>query len=409
MGNYMGRKNLVSLILTSTMVFMWACGEGDVANLTDADEMVKKIISEKSDREFLEAFAEHCEKSGECKVDLSESSSSEEDDEESSSSAAVSSSAKSKSSSSVKSGSSKNSSSSKKSSSSAAKSSNSGKTSSSATAKSSSSVAQLVSGVCELLAPDVIHVGDEVIWRYIPDENSLEYAEYEWDVSNEIENGLLSGSLKGKGFPEDLTVAFQNAKNRKKYGPTLIYDGVEIDCPNIDYVYDVGEEPTSSSSAEVKSSSAKAKSSSSVASSSSAAPVVKGHCAVSKAEVYVGDEVEWYVAGPDGEVLENSYNWIDIGVGGVLVSGEQKGKGLTKIVVKYSDAGTKSPMVQYAKQGLLMCDVDEDGNPMLTVLPKIENSSSSKKVVNTSSSMGSSSSRAVSRLSSSFDPGVIDF
>ena len=157
------------------------------------------------------------------------------------------------------------------------------------------------------------------------------------------------------------------------------------------------------------SSSSVAKSSSSqVKSSSSSVP--EGHCAVSKREIFVGDEVEWYVAGPDGSVLSAKYNWMDLGADGVLVSGEKSGTGEATIVVKYTTDGAKEPMVQFAKQGLITCQNDEEGDQLLVVKAKAV-SSSSEEVIPESSSSGekkSSSSKANPGSSSSFDPGIID-
>jgi hypothetical protein len=265
---------------------------------------------------------------------------------------------------------------------------------------------QHVSGKCELLMPDVVHVGDEVIWRYLPDEGSKDSAPFEWDLNNEVEKSIVDGELTGTGVPE-ITVVFKNAG--KKFGPGIYFDGEYFDCDNL-VVYAEGSGPATSSSSTVKpSSSSVAKSSSSQAKSSSSS-VPEGHCAVSKREVFVGDEVEWYVAGPDGSVLSAKYNWMDLGADGVLVSGEKSGTGEAKIVVKYTTDGAKEPMVQFAKQGLITCQNDEEGDQLLVVKPKAV-SSSSEEVILESSSSGekkSSSSKANPGSSSSFDPGIIE-
>lgn len=142
-------------------------------------------------------------------------------------------------------------------------------------------------------------------------------------------------------------------------------------------------EESSSSSSEESSSSSSEESSSSEASSSSvgsSSAVVKGYCAVSKRKVFVGDEVDWYIVDAEGNVLEGTYNWVDIGNGAELVAGEQDGTGSTKITVTYSTTGQKAAMVQWAKQGMMNCDrneLDEDDfDPLLVVDAKPQTSAS---------------------------------
>lgn len=400
----MDRKVLLPLFISSAMFFMWACGEGDIVYVTDADEMVKKKIEEADSIEMAKSFIkQYCKGKKNCDVELVvHSSSSDEEESSSSVSKDKSSSSKSKSSSSGK-----NSSGSTKSSSST-KYSSSGDDSGSSDSKESSSSKktdpQHVSGKCELLMPDVVHVGDEVIWRYLPDDGSKDSADFNWDLNNEIEKNIVSGKITGSGLPE-ITVKFQKAG--KKFGPGIYFDGEYFDCDNLTVYEEGGGPATSSSAVDKPSSSSVAKSSSSQAKSSSSA-LPEGHCAVSKREIFVGEEVDWYVAGPDGSTLSAKHNWMDIGIGGELVSGEQRGNGSTKITVKYSSIGNKEPMVQFTTE-VLACGTDSEGDPMLVVKAK-EVSSSSEEVILVSSSSGEPKpSSSNSTPSSSFDPGIIDF
>ena len=231
--------------------------------------------------------------------------------------------------------------------------------SSSSVVKSSSSVAKsssskIVSGKCVVDAPDVVYVGDPVTWRYMPDVNSIDSADFIWSVTSELETELASGKLSGSGLPE-IVVRF--TKKGMKLGPVLTFGGKVIECENL--IVNERVEGISSASV-VKSSSSLARYSSSV--------VPEGHCAVSKSKVVVGDTVEWYVAGPDGEVLSANHNWSDIGAGGTLVSGQKQGYGSTKIVVTYSSPGLISPMVQFGNQVIGCYD---NGYPLLIVeVPK---------------------------------------
>ena len=362
----MDRKKLSLLLLSSAMLGMWGCGEGDVFEATDDDELLVSKIEKMDDAEFLQTFIDdYCKGKKSCEEQFVKSSSSSE---ESSSSSEKSSSSKSKSSSSVKS-----SSSSAKSSSSVKSSSSSAKSSSSVS--SSSKDAPKISGKCELIKPSEVHVGDAVIWRYLPDDNSVESAAFKWEVSNQIKEGLEDGELEGTGLPE-LTVTFSTIG--KKIGPYLHFGDEGFDCDYV-IVVEEGTEPveSSSSSAPKSSSSSKAKSSSSSA--------VEGHCAVTKSEVYVGDEVDWYVAGPDGEVLEGFYNWIDIGTGGEIVAGKQSDRnGSTRITVVYSQTGAKVTHVQFGNQ-MIDCDYNE-GEDFLVVKAKEVSSSSSSEPEESSSS-----------------------
>lgn len=384
----MDRKRLSLLILSSAMFAIWACGEGSVSEATDADEMVLNLLTEKSGPELLSLdsgflSSEYCKKhADDCKLIESSSSSKKES---SSSSAKSSSSGKSSSSSS------KGSSSSAKSSSSVSSSSSVKGSSSSSKGASSSSAAPTISGHCEVVKNDVVLIGDKVIWKYVPDEGSIQSAAYEWDVSSEVEKGIVEGELSGTGTPK-LTVVFTKAG--KKYGPMLTFGGETFDCEEEVRVVEKSDVSSSSSAVEESSSSSEASSSSKAKSSSSSA--VKGHCAVSKSVVYVGEEVDWYIAGPDGEMLSGTYNWIDLGEGAEIVSGENSGKGETKVTVVYSTMGNKVPFVQYGTQSLT-CDQDDDGNQLLEVKAQEksssseapeESSSSEEVVVKSSSSKG---------------------
>ncbi len=398
MGNNMKRTFLMPLIFSSAMMFMWACGEGDVLYADDQDEMVKTKMGEASNYQVAEAFMNYCEskegKKNGCSAVYLVSSSSEDASsssrrERSSSSSAVSSSSKPKSSSSVSSSSRVRSSSSKK--------------RSSSSAVSSSSTGPQVSGWCVLDAPDVVYVGDTVTWRYLPEENSIDSAKFEWkDVNKakDVENGLVKGELAGSGLPE-ITVKFTSKGT--KLGPELTFGDVEVDCRNV-VVHVEGE--TISSSSVVSSSSAARRSSSSGRSSSSAIP--EGHCAVSKSKVFVGDTVEWFVADSIGGALSAYHNWSDLGKDGKLVSGQKQGNGATNITVMYSSPGQKSPMVQFAGQGMLDCGIDENGDPYLTVEAKAASSASEPPPEESSSSTApkSSSSKAAPKSSSSI--GLIE-
>ena len=194
----------------------------------------------------------------------------------------------------------------------------------------------------------------------------------------------------------------------KKFGPGITFGGEYFDCDNLT-VYAEGSGPKTSSSTKSSSSSVvKSSSSSQPKSSSSAVP--EGHCAVSKHEIFVGETVDWYVAGPDGEVLSAFHSWGNL-AGGEIIEGEKKGNGSTKITVKYTastSTGSDALMVQFAKQGVITCDLDEEGEPLLVVKAKEESSSSVEVPKESSSSeVKSSSSKAQPTSSSSFDPGVI--
>lgn len=380
------KKKLITLFLTSAMAVLWACGEGDISAVTDKDEVNAKKIADMSDKEFLEYYEAYCKKQKDCKIEYI-----------SSSSVAKSSASKNKSSSSAKSSSSgKGSSSSAKSSSSGKGSSSSTKTSSSSKGNGSSSSAAPVipvSGKCNLIKPEVVHVGDDVIWSYLPDENSIESASYEWEVNAEVGKSIVSGDLTGTGLPQ-IVVKF--TKTGTKYGPTLTFAGKEFDCENLKVVE--ADTKVSSSSVVASSSSKVLESSSSVPpSSSSVAPPV-GHCEASKHEVEVGEPVDVYIADPDGNVVKGKYNWRDLGSGAELKAGVQKSDdGSTKITIVYSIPGEKELQGQFPiKQKSLMCD-KVDGEPFLNVKAKPESSSSS------SEELEESSSSAVEPRSSSSD------
>ena len=394
----MKKMFLLPLIFSSAMMLFWACGEGEVLYADDQDEMVRSKMDEASDYEVAERFMSYCDskegkKNGCSAVYLVSSSfeqvSSSSVRRRSSSSSAISSSSKISSSSAVSSSSRVRSSSSKK--------------RSSSSAVSSSSTGPQVSGWCVLDAPDVVYVGDTVTWRYLPEENSIDSAKYEWkDVNKgkDVENGLVEGVLSGSGAAK-ITVTFTSKGT--KLGPELTYGDVEVDCRNV--VVHVDGEAISSSS-EISSSSAARRSSSS-RSSSSAVP--EGHCAVSKSKVFVGDTVEWFVADSAGTALSAYHNWSDLGKDGKLISGQKQGNDATNIIVTYSSPGQKSPMVQFAKQGMLDCNLDEEGDPYLVVEVKAASSASEPPPEESSSSAvtpKSSSSKAAPKSSSSI--GLIE-
>ena len=381
----MDRKKLLSVLLTSAMTAFWACGEGDIVKVTDEDEMVASKSDPKSknvisDEEFLQYYIDYCNskegrKKG-CKAELASSSS-----EKSSSSG--------KSSSSAKSSSSKGSSSSSK-------------------GGSSSSSSPKVSGKCQLLKADVVHVGEEVIWRYLPDDNTLEEARFEWNLGDETNIEIGDGDISGTGLPE-ISVSYKAPGDVT--GPSLTFADVEFKCKDSFKVYEKGVDPTSSSSV---SSSSKAESSSSAKSSSSSTP--KGYCAVSKHEIEIGESVDWYIVDADSVELEGPYNWFDLGTPDEnIVEGVKKGNGSTRVTVTYTESGTVVPMgVWCSKNQSIDCsrnELDEDDfKPLLVVKDKAESSSSSEEVSDESSSskeQKSSSSKAKSS-SSSFDPGIID-
>ena len=393
MGNYMKRKFLMPLIFSSAMMLMWACGEGDIAYADDQDEMVKSKMEERSAYEVAEVFLEYCKDKKDCEAVWIGSCSSEDISSSSkkvrsSSSSAISSSSKPKSSSAM-------------SSSVQIRSCSSKVRSSSSVPSSSSEAGPQVSGWCVLDAPDPVYVGDTVTWRYLPEENSIDSAKYEWkDVSKgkEVESGLVKGELSGSGAAQ-ITVTFTSKGT--KLGPELTFGDVEMDCRNV-VVYVHGETISSSS---VVSSSSAARRSSSSRSSSSAVP--EGHCAVSKSKVVVGDTVEWFVADSVGNVLSAYHNWSDLGKDGKLVSGELKGNGSSKILVTYSSPGQKSPMVQFGKQ-MIDCNINDDGDPFLNVDAKAVSSASEppKESSSSEATPKSSSSKAAPKSSSSI--GLID-
>jgi hypothetical protein len=81
----------------------------------------------------------------------------------------------------------------------------------------------------------------------------------------------------------------------------------------------------------------------------------------------------------DGNVLEGTHQWMSLGDGAELISGEQKGAGSTKITVKYSTPGEKGPMVTWNGKSV-SCDrneLDEDDfDPLLEVEAMPETSAS---------------------------------
>ena len=392
------KKKFIPLILTSAMFVMWACGEGDIVNVNDDDERVKQKLAEKLDstksdyaknsEEFIAYFLEYCNrkegrKDG-CDIDIMKfSSSSKAGDNKSSSSKSSSSSKAGDSSSSVAS-----SSSSKGGSSSSVSSSSSKPTSAtSSSTSSSSSKTPDISGKCDVIKPDVVYVGDDIIWHYVADEGSIESADYEWkNVSDEIKAGTQD-DLKGTGRPE-ITVTF--SKKGTKLGPELTFSGKTFDCPNVD----VAEKPVtqSSSSSEPESSSSEPESSSAQSSSSSDP---KGYCFVSKRKINAGETVDLFIVDADGNELEGKYQWFELGdqsESAEIVAGEKKGTGSTKITVKYPVPGTMSPAAYWgSKNQLVTCDrneLDPDDDDALLEVLALPVSSSSEEPEEESSSSG---------------------
>ena len=364
----MDRKKLISVLLTSAMAIFWACGEGDIVKVTDEDEMIKSKSDPKdtknsvSDIEFLQPYLDYCNskegrKKG-CEAELIKVSSSSVEEE----------SASSKSSSSVK------------------KSSSSGKSSSSSSSKgnSSSSKSLPVSGKCDLRRPDVVHVGDDVIWRFVADDNALQEADFEWNLgSAKSKIEIADGELSGSGSPE-LIVSYKSEGNYS--GPVLTFAGKKFKCEQTFKVYKEGVDPTSSSSG--KSSSSAKSSSSSQESSSSSTP--KPYCAVSKHEVKVGEKVEWFIVDAEGNELEGEYFWLDFGTGAKYNEDDLSGTGSARITVTYSLPGTNVyPQVVYWESQDVKCERNEregTNDPLLVVIADEESSSSSETPFEDSSS-----------------------
>lgn len=392
------KKKLITLFLSSAVAMFWACGEGSINEVTDTDErgvanLLEKLDSTKKDyeknvHEFVDRFLEYCNskeghKDG-CEAEYKKSSSSKSGDNGSASSNSSSSkTSNSSSSGNVNTSSSKggtNSSSGGTSNSSSSKPAN----SSSSTASSSSKKLE-AKGKC-VLSESVVYIGDEVIWRYLPDEGSLESAEFTWSFNDDdVKNGVVSGKISGTGTPE-LLVKFTT--KGLKTGPTLTFDGKGLDCDNVKVV--AKDEPKSSSS-EPESSSSEPESS-----SSSSAPTVRGYCAVSKRKINVGETVDLFIVDKDGNELAGQHQWFDYGdpsESAELTDGERKGTGSTRITIKYPLPGTMSPAAYWGpKNQLVTCDRNEldpdDDDVLLEVIAKPVSSSSATPDEDSSSSSG---------------------
>lgn len=401
------KKKLIPLFFTSAMTIFWACGEGNINYVEVDDEMAQKKMLEKIDstkkdydknvEEFLQPFIDYCNskeghKNG-CNADVAKvSSSSKSGDNKSASSTSSSS----------KGG---NSNSSTSSSSKGGTSSSSGQTSNSSSSKttnSSSSVASSSSkkletaGKCVLTKPEVVYIGDEISWRYVPDEGTVQSAEFTWSFNDdEVEKSIVKGDKSGTGTPE-LKVKFSTKGT--KVAPTLTFNGKGVECD--DNVKVVAKDDPVSSSSEPESSSSEPES------SSSSTPIAKGYCSVSKRKVLVGEEVDWFIVDIEGNELSGAaHQWQLRDASATLVAGDESGTGSTRITVTYSTPGSKAPTVSWNGKSMI-CDrndLDEDDfDDLLVVETKSEpvSSSSSEEVIEDSSSSGeveekSSSSKAV--------------
>lgn len=413
----MDRKKLIPLFLTSVMTAFWACGEGDIVGVDDKDETAQKKIQEKIDStkkdydknvdEFLEPFIKYCNskeghKAG-CDADdimkISSSSKKSENMSSSSSKTSNSSSSTSANSSSSKGGSTSSSSVKGSSSSSTAKS------ASSSSVSSSSSKPLPVSGKCILDRPEKVYIGDVVTWSYLPDEGSLDKGNFVWEVSDEVEKGLVEGKLSGNGKP---SIKVKYSSVGQKFGPILYFAEKKIDCDDDFRVYKVEVEESSSSEEE-------SSSSSEPESSSSSKAAVKGYCAVSKRVISAGESVEWSIVDADGNVLEGTHNWMTLGdASAELIDGQKKGSGSTKIIVKYTQPGDmiedRAPKATWGTQ-TVTCDkndLDEnDMDPLLRVEALPESSSSEEPPEESSSSSEESEERSSSSKKAD-DPCELD-
>lgn len=388
----MDRNKFIPLLLSSAMAFMWACGEGDISKVTDDDERVKATLLEKLDStkkdykknldDFLKPYVEYCKsKKGQedgCVADVKPSSSSKGNGGESSKSSSSGNTSKSSSSGNANTSSSKGG----NSSSSGSSSSSSKTANSSSSTASSSSVKLKASGKCVLTVPDIVYIGDEISWRYVPDEGSLQEAEFTWSFNDDdAKNWVVEGKITGTGTPE-LLVTFKSKGT--KVAPTLTFDGKGVECANVKVF--AKDDPVSSSS-EPESSSSEPESSSAESSSS-----VKGYCAVSKRKVFVDEPVDWYIVDAEGNELAGTHQWFDLGGGTndvVLVKGEKSGSGSTRITVKYSTPGAKAP-IAYLGSDPVTCERnelnDEDVDDLLEVEAMPVSSSSEEFIVESSSS-----------------------
>ena len=397
----MDRKKILPLLFTSAAIILWACGEGSINYVEDQDEIALKELKDKLDtskkdydenvNSFLQTFVDYCNskeghKAG-CELEkIKKSSSSKKEENKSSSSSKTSNSSSSTSANSSSSKGGTTSSSSVKGSSS----SSSATSASSSSVSSSSSKPLPVSGKCILDRPEKVYIGDVVTWSYLPDEGSLEKGNFVWEVSEEVEKGLVEGKLSGNGTP---SIKVKYSSVGQKFGPELTFAGKEVRCDDDFRVYQVVVEESSSSEEE-------SSSSSEPESSSSSKAVVKGYCAVSKRVITVGETVEWFIVDVDRQELEGRHQWIGYGDGTAqYVSGEEKGTGSTRVVVQYLQPGDKAPQVTWDGK-TVTCERDElsedDFDPLLRVEALPESSSSEEPPEESSSSSGETDSSSSS-------------
>ena len=387
----MDRKKILPLLFTSAAIILWACGEGSINYVEDQDEIALKELKDKLDtskkdydenvNSFLQTFVDYCNskeghKAG-CELEkIKKSSSSKKEENKSSSSSKTSNSSSSTSANSSSSKGGTTSSSSVKGSSS----SSSATSASSSSVSSSSSKPLPVSGKCILDRPEKVYIGDVVTWSYLPDEGSLEKGNFVWEVSDEVEEGLVEGKLSGNGTP---SIKVKYSSVGQKFGPELTFAGKEVRCDDDFRVYQVVVEESSSSEEE-------SSSSSEPESSSSSKAAVKGYCAVSKRVITVGETVEWFIVDAERQELEGRHQWIGYGDGTAqYVSGEEKGTGSTRVVVQYLQPGDKAPQVTWDGK-TVTCERDElsedDFDPLLRVEALPESSSSEEPPEEDSSS-----------------------
>ncbi|WP_406539765.1 hypothetical protein [Fibrobacter sp.] len=401
----MDRKKILPLLFTSAAIILWACGEGSINYVEDQDEIVLKDLKDKLDtskkdydenvNSFLQTFVDYCNskeghKAG-CELEkIKKSSSSKKEENKSSSSSKTSNSSSSTSANSSSSKGGTTSSSSVKGSSS----SSSATSASSSSVSSSSSKPLPVSGKCILDRPEKVYIGDVVTWSYLPDEGSLEKGNFVWEVSEEVEKGLVEGKLSGNGTP---SIKVKYSSVGQKFGPELTFAGKEVRCDDDFRVYQVVVEESSSSEEE-------SSSSSEPESSSSSKAAVKGYCAVSKRVIPAGESVEWSIVDADGNVLEGTHNWMALGdASAELIDGQKKGSGSTTITVKYTQpgdiTGDRAPMATWGTQ-TVTCEYNEldenDMDPLLRVEALPESSSSEEPPEESSSSSGETDSSSSS-------------
>ena len=413
----MDRKKILPLLFTSAAIILWACGEGSINYVEDQDEIALKELKDKLDtskkdydenvNSFLQTFVDYCNskeghKAG-CELEkIKKSSSSKKEENKSSSSSKTSNSSSSTSANSSSSKGGTTSSSSVKGSSS----SSTAKSASSSSVSSSSSKPLPVSGKCILDRPEKVYIGDLVTWSYLPDEGSQQTGNFIWEVSNEVEKGLVEGKLSGNGTP---SIKVKYSTVGQKFGPDLTFAGKEIRCDDDFRVYQVEVEESSSSEEE-------SSSSSEPESSSSSKAVVKGYCAVSKRVIPAGESVEWSIVDADGNVLEGTHNWMALGdASAELIDGQKKGSGSTTITVKYTQpgdiTGDRAPMATWGTQ-TVTCEYNEldenDMDPLLRVEALPESSSSEEPPEEDSSSSSEESEEKSSSSKKVVDPCLLD-